>query len=325
MPKESGHKKRILYVLKFLAERTDDSHGLSVQKLLELLGSVDINAERKTLYDDIEQLRDFGYDIRLEKGKEGGYRLASREFELSELVLLTDAVQSSRFITEKKSAGLIKKLASLTSVHEGKSLSRQVQVSGRIKNMNETIFYSVDTLHSAIDGNKRISFYYFDHNRLKEKVFRHDGKLYTASPLSLCWDNEYYYLVAYDEETENIRHYRVDKMWEIKLLDEERTEVDGFSPAAYTDKLFGMFGGKESFVTLKCKDHLAGVIIDRFGKNVPFRLGDDGYFELTAKLVLSPVFYGWVMSFGGDIIIKSPTEAIEQLNKTAAAVLDAHK
>ncbi len=325
MPKESGHKKRILYVLKFLAERTDDNHGLSVQKLLELLGSVDINAERKTLYDDIEQLRDFGYDIRLEKGKEGGYRLASREFELSELVLLTDAVQSSRFITEKKSAGLIKKLASLTSVHEGKSLSRQVQVSGRIKNMNETIFYSVDTLHSAIDGNKRISFYYFDHNRLKEKVFRHDGKLYTASPLSLCWDNEYYYLVAYDEETESIRHYRVDKMWEIKLLYKERTEVEGFSPAAYTDKLFGMFGGKESFVTLKCKDHLAGVIIDRFGKNIPFRLGDDGYFELTAKLVLSPVFYGWVMSFGGDIIIKSPTEAIEQLNKTAAAVLDTHK
>ena len=325
MPKESGHKKRILYVPKFLAERTDDNHGLSVQKLLELLKNAGINAERKTLYDDIEQLREFGYDIRLEKGKDGGYRLASREFELSELVLLTDAVQSSRFITEKKSAGLIKKLASLTSVHEGKSLSRQVQVSGRIKNMNETIFYSVDTLHSAIDGNKRISFYYFDHNRLKEKVFRHDGKLYTASPLSLCWDNEYYYLVAYDEETENIRHYRVDKMWDIKLLDEERTEVEGFSPAAYTDKLFGMFGGKESFVTLKCKDHLAGVIIDRFGKNIPFRLGDDGYFELTAKLVLSPVFYGWIMSFGGDIIIKSPTEAIEQLNKTATAVLDTHK
>ena len=325
MPKESGHKKRILYVLKFLWERTDDSHGLSVQKLLELLKSVGINAERKTLYDDIEQLREFGYDIQLEKGKEGGYRLSSRDFELSELVLLTDAVQSSRFITEKKSALLIKKLASLTSVHEGKSLARQVQVSGRIKNMNETIFYSVDTLHSAIDGNRRISFCYFDHNRNKEKVLRHEGKLYKASPLSLCWDNEYYYLVAYDEETASIRHYRVDKMMDIKLLEEERTVVESFSAAAYTDKLFGMFGGKESFVTLRCKDHLAGVIIDRFGKNVPFRLGDDGYFELTAKLVLSPVFYGWIMSFGGDVVIKSPAEAIEQLAKTAAAVLDTHK
>lgn len=325
MPKESGHKKRILYVLKFLSERTDDEHGLSVQKLLELLKNAGINAERKTLYDDIEQLKEFGYDIQLTKGKEGGYRLVSREFELSELVLLTDAVQSSRFITEKKSAGLIKKLASLASVHQGKSLSRQVQVSGRIKNMNETIFYSVDTLHGAIDSDRRISFNYFDHNRHKEKVFRHGNKLYRASPLSLCWDNEYYYLVAHDEDFGGIRHYRVDKMANIEILEEKRTKVEGFSLAAYTDKLFGMFGGKECLVTLRCKDSLAGVIIDRFGKNVPFRLGDDGYFELTAKLVLSPVFYGWVMSFGGDILIKSPEEAVEELKRTAAAIIESYK
>ncbi len=325
MPKESGHKKRILYVLKFLAERTDEDHGISVLKLLELLKSVGINAERKTLYDDIEQLKEFGYDIRLEKGKEGGYRLVDRDFELSELVLLTDAVQSSRFITEKKSATLIKKLASLTSAHQGKSLSRQVQVSGRIKNMNETIFYSVDTLHNAIDSDKRISFNYFDHNRLKERVFRHDGKLYKASPLSLCWDNEYYYLVAQDDETGDIRHYRVDKMANISLLEDTRKKVEGFSAATYTDKLFGMFGGKESLVTLRCKDHLAGEIFHRVGKSIPFTLGDHRYFQLRARLVLSPVFYGWVMSFGGDIIIKSPAEAVEELNKTAAAVLATHK
>ena len=239
--------------------------------------------------------------------------------------MLTDAVQSSRFITEKKSASLIKKLASLTSNYQGKKLSRQVHVNGRIKSMEETIFYSVDTLHAAIAEGKRINFHYFDRNRNKEKVIRHDGKTYEVTPLSLCWDDEYYYLVSHDEETDSIRHFRVDKMLNIKITDKDGAAVEGFDAASYTDKLFGMFGGRECFVTLKCKDSLSGVIIDRFGKDIPFRLGNDGYFELTAKLILSPVFYGWVMSFGGDIVIKGPDFAVEELKKTAQATLAAHE
>ncbi len=324
MSKESGQKQRLLYVLKLLAERTDEEHGLSTAKILELLASYGIKAERKTLYDDIDQLCAFGYDIQVDKGKNGGYRLLSRSFELSELILLTDAVQSSRFITQKKSAALIKKLASLTSEYQGKTLARQVQVNGRIKNMDETIFYSVDAIHNAIAKDRQISFKYFDHDRHKEKVLRHDGKAYVISPLSLCWDDEYYYLVAHDEESCSIRHYRVDKMLGIEITERKRTDVEGFDAASYTDKLFGMFGGDERYVTLRCKDSLAGVIIDRFGKDVPFRLGDDGYFELTAKLILSPVFYGWVLGFGGDITIISPAEAVEELKKTAAAALAAH-
>jgi len=325
MSKDSGHKLRILHVLKLLWERTDEDHGLSVGQITDYLKTLDIHAERKTIYSDIETLNSFGYEIENYKGKNGGYRLLSRDFEMSELILLTDAVQSSRFITEKKSASLIKKLASLTSNYQGKKLSRQVHVNGRIKSMEETIFYSVDTLHAAIAEGKRINFHYFDRNRNKEKVIRHDGKTYEVTPLSLCWDDEYYYLVSHYEETDSIRHFRVDKMLNIKITDKDGAAVEGFDAASYTDKLFGMFGGRECFVTLKCKDSLSGVIIDRFGKNIPFRLGNDGYFELTAKLILSPVFYGWVMSFGGDIIIKGPDFAVEELKNTAQATLAAHE
>lgn len=324
MPKQTGQKLRLLYLLKLLGERTDENHGMTVSELLAALSALDITAERKTLYDDIEQLRLFGYDIQNERGKDGGYRLLSRDFELSELVLLTDAVQSSRFITEKKSGALIEKLASLTSVYLGKELSRQVQVSGRIKNMEETIFYNVDAIHGAINQNARISFTYYDYNRRKEKVLRHDGARYEVSPISLCWDDEYYYLVAYDEGADRIKHYRVDKMLSVKTLEGQARSAKcaELDMGSYADKLFGMFGGEEKAVTLRCKDDKAGVIIDRFGKDVPFRLCDDGYFELTAKVILSPVFYGWVLGFGKDIVIKAPTEAVEELRRLAKAALD---
>lgn len=326
MPKVTGQKLRLLYVLKFLTERTDEEHGLTVGELTELLEACGISAERKTIYDDIEQLKLFGHDIQNLRGKDSGYRLLSRDFELSELVLLTDAVQSSRFITEKKSKGLIKKLASLTSTHQAKQLSRQVQVSGRIKSMEETIFYTVDTIHGAINADKQISFVYCDYDRRKQRIPRHNGKRYLVSPLSLCWDDEYYYLLAYDSDAEQIKHFRVDKMQSAAIDEAPRAKSEKeLDVAAYTDRLFGMFGGNEAFVTLRCKDEKAGVIIDRFGKDVPFRLCDDGWFELTAKVILSPVFYGWVLGFGGDIVIKSPTEAVDELKKTAMSALKVYE
>lgn len=327
MPKTAGQKVRMFHVLSLLFRNTDEEHGLTVAQLLESLAAMDIKADRKTLYDDIEQLRLLDFDIQNERGKDGGYRLVSRDFELSELVLLTDAVQSSRFITEKKSAALIKKLSNLTSVHQGKQLARKVQVSGRIRNMDESIFYSVDTVHAAINNDRQISFNYYDYDRRKEKIKRHGGKTYVVSPISLCWDDEYYYLVAKDEEQGHIKHYRVDKMLKVTVLKDKprsRESVD-FDMGPYTDKLFGMFGGEERLVTLRCKDDKAGVIIDRFGKDVPFRLFDDGHFEITAKVILSPVFYGWILGFGTDITVTSPKEAREELKRLANNALEAYK
>lgn len=327
MPKNSGQKLRPMYVLKALWERTDEEHCITTAKLLEVLEAYGVAADRKTVYDDIEQLKLFGFDIQTARGKDGGYSLVSRDFELSELVLLADAVQSSRFITEKKSAALIEKLASLSSVYEAKRIGRQVHVAGRIKSMEETIFYNVDAIHSAINENKQIAFTYFDWNEKKEKVERHDGKRYVVSPHALCWDDENYYLVAFDAEAGQTKHYRVDKMSRIKQTTEERvgqTVASSFDIGTYSGKLFGMFNGKESLVTLRCKNARAGVIIDRFGKSVPFRNVDGEHFELTVKVILSSHFYTWLMNFGSDIVIVSPQFAIEEFKETAKAALAAY-
>ena len=327
MPKVSGQKLRILYLLKILWEKTDDEHSLTTAELMRSLKSYGVDAERKTLYDDIEQLRRFGIDIRTTRGREGGHSLVSREFELSELVLLADAVQSSRFITERKSAALIKKLSSLLSIYEAKRLSRQVHVSGRIKSMEETIFYNVDAIHTAIGEDRQISFSYFEWNEKKEKVRRHGGKRYRVSPYALCWDNENYYLVAHDSETNTIRHYRVDKMQKIETAEEKRGGKElasGFDIGKYTGELFGMFSGEECLVTLRCLNSSAGIIIDRFGRDIPFRKSGENHFELTVKVMLSPHFYTWVMNFGDSVVITAPERAVEGLKDTARKALAAY-
>jgi len=324
MPKNSGQKLRPLHVLRLLWERTDEDHALTCGDILTALKGLGIDAERKTVYDDIAQLELFGFDIAQSRGKDGGYRLVSRDFELSELVLLADAVQSSRFITERKSDALIKKLSSLTSVYEAKQLARQVHVAGRIKNMDETIFYNVDAIHKAINENKQICFTYVDWNEKKESVPRHGGAIYRVSPWALCWDDENYYLVAYDGEAKKIKHYRVDKMHRITLHDVTREGEDAasaFDIGTYSGRLFSMFGGEERFVSLLCKNSRAGVIIDRFGKDIPFRKADDEHFELTVKVALSSHFYTWLMNFGEDIIITSPKEAIDGFKATARTAL----
>lgn len=328
MPKDTRHKLRLIYVLRLLLERTDAEHSITCGQIMEHLNALGIKAERKTIYDDIRCLEELGYDISQARGKDGGYCLLSRDFELSELVLLADAVQSSKFITEKKSAALIKKLASLTSTHEAKKLGRQVHVAGRIKNMDETIFYNVDAIHTAINENAQISFTYFDWNQNKEKVPRKNGERYVASPWALCWDDENYYLVAYDSTAGIIKHFRVDKMSRIKQMStgrEGQANAAAFDIGAYSGKLFGMFGGEECYVRLSCKNSRAGVIIDRFGKDVPFFKSGEDRFELTVKVALSTHFYTWLMNFGNDIIIKSPQKAIDGFKETAMAALAAYE
>lgn len=327
MPKQYGQKKRMLYVMKALWEKTDGEHEITTADIIAYLKLYGIGADRKTLYDDIAQLKDFGWDIVTSPGNRGGHRLVSRNFELSELVLLADAVQSSRFITEKKSEALISKLSGLTSVYEGKRIGRQVHVSGRIKNMEETIFYNVDAIHNAINNDSQISFTYYDWNENKRRVERHGGALYTVSPHALCWDDENYYLVAYDEAAETLKHYRVDKMAGILPTDQKRTgkeKAADFDIGAYSGKLFGMFNGKEAYVTLRCKNNRAGVIIDRFGTTVPFRKADGEHFELTVRVMLSSHFYTWLMNFGDDIVITSPDFAIEELKAVARRALAAY-
>ena len=230
----------------------------------QLIGELDlrgIRAERKSVYDDLEALRLFGLDVQSRKGRSPGWFVGRREFELPELKLLVDVVQSSRFITRKKSDALIRKLEGLASSHQARQLQRQVYVSGRVKAMNESIYYNVDKLHTALSARKSITFRYFDYDMHRNKVFRREGRRYAVSPYGLIWNSENYYLVAYDISNQEMRHYRVDKMAEIVVTGLPREGEDrypDFDVAAYGQKHFGMYSGEEASVTLRCRSHMAG-------------------------------------------------------------------
>lgn len=327
MAKGNNQKLKLLYLAKILMDETDDEHGISTPDIIAKLAVNDITVDRKTLYTDFEELRKFGVDVIGEQtGKGYLYHIASREFELAELKLLVDSVQAAKFITEKKSRELIKKLESLVSVHEAKQLQRQVLISGRVKTMNESIYYNVDKIHTAINGNSQIRFQYFQWTVDKKQELRHEGAWYHVSPWHLIWDDEYYYLVAYDSESGIIKHYRVDKMLRITTTGKEREGkeyLSGTDVAAYSKTLFGMFGGEKVTVTLEAENRFVGILIDRFGKDITICKVDDGHFRTFVDVVPSEIFISWIMSFGEAIRIVAPDEVvesakqlIERLNKT---------
>lgn len=314
MPRSANQKIKILYLMKILLERTDDEHGLTLEEISVALLEYGIEAERKTLYDDLEVLRVFGLDIEMRRDKTVRYFIASRNFELPELKLLVDAVQSSKFITRKKSNELIKKIENFASRYQAQQLQRQVFVANRIKTTNESIYYTVDSIHEAINKNVKISFLYFRWNVKKEKEIRHGGQRVTVSPWTLTWDDENYYMIGYDAADGIIKHYRVDKMLKIELADEKREGAElfnNFDMALYSKKTFGMYGGQEETVALRCANRLAGVIIDRFGDDIPFTNVTDTHFDVRVKVHASPLFFTWLMNFGKDIKILSPQNVVE--------------
>ena len=316
MSKGSNQKLKMLYLLKILSEKTDESHCLSAQELIGELQKYEVSAERKSIYNDIECLTDFGYDIVNKKAKTGGgYYLASREFELPELKLLVDAVQSSRFITQKKSRELIHKIETLAGPYEAKQLQRQVFVASRIKTENESIYYNVDHIHNAIQDNVPISFIYMEWNAKKEFVPRHNGKEYRVSPWALTWKEENYYLIAFDDEEEKIKHFRVDKMADVSVVYEEREGKEEFSKmqmSEYTNRLFGMFDGNLETVTLLCENHAANVIIDRFGTDIPLMKTDAEHFTVRVRVSVSKLFLSWIMAIPGVKIV-APERTVDMM------------
>lgn len=321
MAKGNNQKLKLLFLTKIFMEETDDSHGLTAQEIIDRLAARGVSADRKTLYSDFEELRCFGLDIIGEKcGKTYLYRIASRTFELAELKLLVDSVQAAKFITEKKSAALIKKLESLVSVHEAKQLQRQVLISGRVKTMNESIYYNVDKIHTAIHTNSQIRFQYFQWNADKQQELRHNGAWYYVSPWHLVWDDEYYYLVGYDGESRILKHYRIDKMLRITVTGQPREGkelLSGFDVAAYSKSLFGMFGGEKVSVTLRAENRFAGILIDRFGKELRIKKEEDGHFRTTVEVVLSDMFLSWIIGLGGGIQIIAPDRAVSKMKEIA--------
>ena len=323
MPKSANQKLKLLYIARMLMQRSDENHLISTAQIIEELNSAGISAERKSIYDDIESLRFFGLDIIQIKGKNGGYYIGERDFELPELKLLVDSVQSSKFITQDKTYDLIRKIENLASVYDGQLLQRQVYIQNRVKSMNESVYYAVDAVSDAITQNRQITYKYFEFNLKKERVYRHDGQLYKVSPFALVWDNENYYMLAWDSSAEKMKHFRVDKMYGVTMTDEKREGTEVFEKtdmSSYTKSVFGMFGGKEEKVKLRFTNHLAGAVIDRFGKDSMLIKDGENHFTISADIVVSPQFFAWVFGFGTEAEILSPASVREKMKNQIQSV-----
>ena len=330
MAKSANQKLKLLYILKILTEKTDEEHCMSAQDIIDELSSYGISAERKSIYDDIECLIHFGYDIvNVKSRSRGGYYLAGREFELPELKLLVDAVQASRFITQKKSRELIAKIEKLAGPYEGKQLQRQVFVAGRVKTENESIYYNVDRIHKAIQDNAPVTFTYLSWNIKKELQPKREGRKYQVSPWALTWQDENYYLIAYDDEEEKIKHFRVDKMSRItELTEEKRKGVEAFAEfdiAEYTNRTFGMFGGETQTVTLKLPEGMIGIILDRFGREIDIRRLKEGMVSVRIRAALSGQFYGWLTGLGSQISILAPEDVKEDYVRFLNEIVEAYR
>lgn len=328
MAKAFNQKMKMLYLMEMLLQKTDEEHTISMQEILATLEKNGVSAERKSIYDDLEALRQFGMDVLFRKGQPTGYYLGSRKFELPELKLLVDAVQSSKFITTKKTQGLIKKLESLASECDAKQLQRQVYVKNRVKTMNESIYYNVDKIHTAISVNRTISFQYYEWNVNKEMQFRKSGDRYLVSPWFLSWADENYYLVAYDHDTDKMKHYRVDKMVGIQVMDEPvqgGDKIQNKDAAEYARKTFGMFGGKVQTVEIAFKEKFAGVVIDRFGKDVIIKPQKDATFKARMEVAVSEPFFGWLSGLGGGVRLLKPKAVVEDYRTFLKKLLKQYK
>ncbi len=328
MAKSSQQKLKILFLMKALLEQTDEQHPLSVKDIIYLLEEYGIFVERKTVYDDIETLRTFGLDIINRRQKPTGYYIASRTFELPELKLLVDAVQSSKFITQKKSNELIKKLESLASVHEAKSLQRQVVVEHCVKAVNEGVFYNIDQIHTALSEGKQITFQYYEWTLAKEMSLKKDGASYRISPWGLIWKDENYYVIALDEKSGVVKHYRVDKMLRIQVEPEERNgkEIFGdFNVAQFAARTFGMFGGKEETLTIEFENRFVGVVIDHFGHDVTLYKRDDEHFTAVVHVNVSHQFFGWLTGLGAGAKIVSPVHVQKEYIKFLKKAMESYK
>lgn len=325
MAKSANQKLKLLILKDYLLRSSDEKHPVTIPQIIEELGRYDIKAERKSLYDDLEALRVYGLDIVQSRGN---YYVGQRNFETPELKLLVDSIQSSKFITEKKTMSLIKKLEELASMYDAQLLERQVYVRNRVKSMNESVYYNVDSIADAINQDHAIRFKYFEYTVTKERRIRRNGDWYVVSPFALMWDDENYYMVAWDANAGSLKHYRVDKMLEITALKDAREGKEAFAEvdmAAYAKKTFGMFTGQDRSVRLRFKNILAGTVFDRFGRDVMLIPDGEDHFVVTLDVAVSPQFYSWLFGFGTDVEILSPDDIRERAADLAQQIADQYR
>ena len=313
-------KVRMLCVLSYLEQNTDENHACTTKELIKMLEAKGFGADRKSIYNDIHSLSEYGYDIEgLENGR---YRLVSRDFELAELKLLVDSIQYSRFITSRKTNELISKIEKLCSKDEATKLKKQIVFQTATKSMNETVYYNVDKITTAIVSDRRISFKYFEYT-VSGKQYRKNGKLYVVSPFSMIVDDENYYLLAYSNETKDLRHYRIDKMESIEIGKSRRQGKEAFEKedmSHYTSRVFGMFKGEEKDVHLRFSNSLAGAARDVLGSDLMFIPDGTEHFTTHAKVQISSHFFGWLFALGEGVEILEPEDVRQEMIKQIDAI-----
>lgn len=310
-----SQKLKLLNLAKMLYERTDESHGLTCPEIIAGLAEAGIEAERKSVYRDLDALRDFGLDIAKLPTYPVSYALVSRTFTAAELMLLTDAVQSSRFLTVRMAHRLTEGLASLGSCHQAAALSKNVHVEGRIKMQNESVFGSVDRIQEAIALKRRISFVYFKYDAAKRKALQHNGERYIETPVQLVYAEGYYYLVVFNEKHDDFANYRVDRMDRIEVLDEpaiKNERIATFDARELESRAFGMYSGEPVAATLLVDEEIMGAVIDRFGKDVESVPTGEKQARVYATVMKSPVLFGWLAQFGGRVRIEKPTALAQE-------------
>lgn len=328
MPRSFNQKLKILYLMKFLQEKTDREHPVSVKDIIQTMEAYGISVERKTVYDDIETLRTFGMKIGSRRGKPAGFYLEERTFELPELKFLMDAVQSSKFITEKQSAALVRKLENLASVHEAKKLKSQVFLMPGIKTLNEEIYTNIETIYDAISANRQISFRYYQWTLSRELKPKRGGERYRISPGKLLWNNDNYYLMGLDESSGIVKHYRVDKMMDVAVEEEKRSGESvfrDFDMGRFSAETFGMFDGKETILKIRFSNELVGVVLDRFGKKAVLQRSDDTHFFLQTHIRVSGQFFGWLTGLGPGAEIVSPEKVRKEYKSFLTKILKTYK
>lgn len=328
MPRSFNQKLKILYLMKFLQEKTDREHPVSVKDIIRTMEAYGISVERKTVYDDIETLRTFGMKIGSRRGKPAGFYLEERTFEFPELKFLMDAVQSSKFITEKQSAALVRKLEDLASVHEAKKLKSQVFLMPGIKTLNEEIYTNIETIYDAISANRQISFRYYQWTLSRELKPKRGGERYRVSPGKLLWNNDNYYLMGLDESSGIVKHYRVDKMMDVAVEEEKRSGESvfrDFDMGRFSAETFGMFDGKETILKIRFSNELVGVVLDRFGKKAVLQRSDDTHFFLQTHIRVSGQFFGWLTGLGPGAEIVSPEKVRKEYKSFLTKILKTYK
>ena len=312
---ENEGKLRPLYLLKLLYENTDEDHPLTTQEIVQLMDEqYGVKPHRTRIPQDVELLEQFGYEIGTIKGRSTKYYYEQQTFELPELKLLIDAVDSSMFITEKKSGELIDKLVSLASPLKAEALTRSVTKSGQKKPTNEQIYYIVDALNRAIIQQKKVSFQYFTYNLFKDHELRQNGEPYIFSPYALHWDGDFYYVIGFLEKHLTIANIRVDRIAHTpEILDEDIIPLPaGFDMDAYRATSFRMYNSKLKTVELACDSSVMDTIVDRFGEDVDTGLIDENTFSVTTEVPINHLFYSWIFGFGGKVKILEPREVVEE-------------